>query len=472
MGTSEPPPLLLTPIDNIAARDYVPYLLFFPRPANLEVSTVVTSFRDGLFKTIQAIGPLSGTVQLTGQRGGLCVTRPWRTVDEIFRVKDLRHTGGLEYSQLRDQNFPIGTLNKELLPWADLIKTEKMVMLIQLNIIHGGFIMCLSLHHSFADATGFAVVVKLWAASCRGQDCSQLVTRGMIERERLMQGWGDTTFDGFPGMELSPTEKLAPSPKYYNRIYNFFWRLWTDFSRRWIATTDNGTPKIDNTLFLESKSAVFFFSKSKLAELKSIASPSDHLQGSEAWISNNDAICAFIACSLSSTSLWMVVGGRRVLDPPLPPDYIGNIASFIEVKIGTADTEPTLANVAKVASQIRYGVRQRDERYLRKLIAALSSLKDIARVVCTPILPSENILFTSFAHLDFYDEYWGDGIGARVERLRLGFGCDNFCVILPELRSSAFSDEDCGLEISIGLEEEKMAQLKQSEFFLRFAQPV
>ena len=63
-------------------------------------------------------------------------------------------------------------------------------MLVQMNIIRGGFIIALCMHHSFTDANGTVAVVRIWAAYCRRENGSRLITRDMVERERLMQ-WGE-----------------------------------------------------------------------------------------------------------------------------------------------------------------------------------------------------------------------------------------------------------------------------------------
>lgn len=101
MATSEPPPFLLSLIDNVGPRDHVVTVLFFAEPPASDPSAIVDTLRDGLSKTLKTIIQLSGTVQATGQRGGLCVTGPWNTIDDIFLVKDLRSNVGLEYRQLK-----------------------------------------------------------------------------------------------------------------------------------------------------------------------------------------------------------------------------------------------------------------------------------------------------------------------------------------------------------------------------------
>ena len=196
---SEPPPLLLTPMDNILPPRHVPKLLFFPESPGSDVSTMVNTFRNGLSKTLEAIPTLSGTVRSVGQKGTLCVAAPWNNVDQILQVKDLRHERGLDYRSLREKEFPVNDLDKDLLlPVVGMRKTEKSVLLVQINIIKGGMIMALCTHHSYVDGSGSSAITSVWAACCRGDDISPLLTQEMMDRDRLMRGWGSANIAEIP----------------------------------------------------------------------------------------------------------------------------------------------------------------------------------------------------------------------------------------------------------------------------------
>ena len=464
MATSEPPPFLLSLIDNVVPRRHTCKVFFFAEAPGSDVSAVVDTLRDGLSKTLKTIIQLSGTVQATGQKGGLCVTGPWNTIDDIFLVKDLRSNVGLEYRQLKDEKFPLKDLDKSLIvPTAGIERDEKPVMLVQLSIINGGIIMVLCLHHSFTDANGTVAIVKLWAAYCRGEDGSRLVTQEIIDRKRLTQAWESTTITGFLiGI-------------YYMVVGSLLWRIhtWTQMSRRTagIPTTHNET-------------AMFFFSKSRLAELKLMASSSERAKDDDVWISTKDALCALIGCCAHSSineeisattdrmcSLRVVVNLRRRLRTPLPADYIGNAVGSILVSIPRQSVDSTPAKVAEIAHLVRNQIKQRDERYFRKLIAILKSVPDLATVEdSTGAGPSEDRLsFTSWANLSCYDINWGDVIGTKVERVRY-YGFEDLCVIMPEMEGSRFAEDEGGLEVVITLEKGQMGRLKQNEFFMRFAE--
>lgn len=478
MASSEPSPFPLSPIDNALTRSLVPHHLFFPESPSSDVSAVIDTLREGLSKTVKAINQLSGTVQPVGQTDELCVAGPWQTVDDIFLVRDMRHDEGLEYQQLKNRNFPVKDLDRNLMPVAAMRKPDKPVMMVQLNIIKGGMIMVLCLHHSYTDANGTFAIATVWAAYCRGEDGAQLLTREMIDREPLMQGWGSTTLDDFPGWVLQPTQEKQSSKGVLTGIFNKVWGslIACSYLYQWMTMTKKPTPP-------QKKTAVLFFPKTKLEQLKIMASPREQAIGDKAWISTMDALCALIGCCAHSArdekirarpggtySIAIVVGLRSKLSSILPAGFIGNALDILIVPLPNQSMDPTQANIAALASLIRDGIKQRDERYIRNMIAALKSAIDLGRVLPSTLQnPEDHISFSSWANLSFYDLDWGDMIGTKVERV--GFlGADNLCVIMPEVRGPGSTDNERGLEVNITLEEDQMGNLRQDSFLNRFVE--
>lgn len=474
MATSGHPTFILTPIDNSMPRNYVPKVLFFPESPGTNVSTMVDTLRDGLSKTLDAIEPLSGTIQAFGQQGGLCVTAPWNSVDDIFHVKDLTHEERLEYQNIKENHFFLESSHKKLLfPTAIFVKIEKTVMFAEVNIIKGGLIMVLCLHHSFTDGSGTVAITKAWAANCRGDDSSQCIRPETMDRERLMRGWGSASLADFPEFASGPIEKKAPSPIILTHIVTKFLGWMTARLGLW---TPNAPPNCEN--------ALFFFPKQKLAELKQMASTQEGAEKGDGWVSTNDALCALIGSCVSDASdkeghrtidgsceVGVTVGGRRLLDPPLPADYIGNILFFVRVAVSNHSIDSMETKIAKLAHLIRSQIKQHDERYLGKLISALSSVEDFAKVAGRPRGASRpSVGISSWANQGFYDIIWGDAIGAGIERVRFYYHVKNLCIILPQLDASKFAGDQCGLEVVIGLEKGQIERLKKNEFFMRFAE--
>lgn len=480
MATSEYPPYILTPFDNVMPQSYVPTMFFFPESSKTNVSTMVDTLRDGLSKTLDAMKPLSGTIQAFGQQGGLCVTAPWNSIDDIFHVKDLTQEEGMEYQKLKDNEFHMKYLDLDLLlPMAKYTKDRKIVMVAEVNIIKGGLIVVLYVHHRFTDGMGTSAVTKVWAAHCRGDESSQCVRPEMMDRERLMQGWGCASLADSPDFSLRPVEKKASFPSILTNIFNDILGWTTACLRKWIPTLEPGVSAIS-----QCEMAIFFFAKGKLAELKRMVSSEECTGRDDGWVSTNDALCALISCCVpyardkefytmdgGKCQVVLPMSGRRLLDPPLPADYIGNVLSFIRADVSNQSNDSMEAKVAKVAHLIRSQIKQRDERYLRMTISALLSAGDFAKVMFRPPSASDAVIcISSWANQGFYDLNWGDAVGAGIERVGFGRGVKNLCVILPELSGPKFTGDQCGLEVAIGLEKGQIERLKNNELFMRFAE--
>ena len=494
MASTEPQPFLLSPIDNSVSRLYTSKYLFFPESGNTDASTVVDTLRHAFSQTLRAIPGLSGTVQVIDERGALAVAAPWNNVDDVFLVNDLRQEGGPEYRTLRDRHFPITDLDESALcPLGGRLGVEKIVpsrgrevksetpaCCAQVTIIKGGLILGLFLNHNFTDGNGAPVVAQVWAAYCRGDDGSRLVTPEMIDRKPVMQGWKGTSLADFPEFEIRQTEEKSPS--ILNHIYTTLSNWLITRLPKWSTSSKEPEGQVPS----EYQFTTFFFPKSKLAELKTMASARENGDFGDRWISTIDALSALIGCCIASVrdeeirmkadNSWVittVLGARRLLDPPLPTEYIGNLLSLIRIHARNPTIKPTAAKVAEIAHLLRDRIKQRGDAYHQGLIGALSSVEDFTRVKMAPLSPSEaGIMITSWANQNFYDIEWGEVVGGRTERVRATrLDYRYICRILPEMKAPRFADDECGLEVVFGgLDKDEVARLMQNELFMKFAQ--
>ena len=488
--------MLLTPIDGVIPPVYTRKFFFFPESPKSDVSVVVDTFRQGLSKTLEAIPVLSGTMHVIDQRGALRVAGPWSTVDDVFQVKDLRQEGQLDYWTLKDKHFPSGQLDPQILasasfrsgrfgmetiklPSGSRIKSERPVMFVQVNMVKGGVIVAMCLNHQFTDGNGTPLIARVWAAYCRGDDGSQLVTPEMLDRGRLMQGRGGVTLDDFP--EFGKMRDKAPTGGFLASMSTNILAYLTALLPPWLGGIRKPTGRVD----LKPATATFFFSKSKLADLKSMASAKLNGESDDEWISTNDALSALVGCCMAAARdkeirakaerAWVIntmLSGRRLMKPPLPEDYIGNFLASNRISAPGPTVDSTPAKVAEMAHLIRGQIKQRDEAYFRGIIGALSSVQDLRRVQMAPKSASEDIiLITSWAAANLFDINWGDVVGGRIERgRRVSLNVKYLCCILPELKAPNFADNECGLEIHLsGLDKDEVTRLKQNELFMRFA---
>ena len=501
MAISESPPFPLTPIDNVMPRHYVTKLLFFPKSSGSDMSEIKETLQSGLVETLKVLPLLSGTVQFiqTGvQQRTLYVSALWNSVSKIFHVRDLREMRGLNYADFHNKNFPVQASDRDVFtPLADISPQarQKSVMLVQLNIIRGGFIVALSMRYSFTDANGTIAVARTWAADCRRENGSRLITRDMVERERLMQ-WGDgvrASVGEFQQIFMLPKQAQTQSPALSGdniSMANGMPRLVHGILPTQPQTQSTALPnnKINEAkeipiLGHEIQANIFFFSRTKLAELKTMASKKERDENGSCWISTNDALCSLVGCCVHSAGtlgaedhdkqavIDIAVNMRPFLDPPLPADSIGNVLNRLRVIVPHKTVEPTPRRVTEIAHLIRQKFKLLDQESYRRLIAFLNSLPDISRADILVPESQDVIAFSSWSKQNFYDIDWGNIVGAKIERVRncTLAGFKDFAIILPELKTPRFETDQCGLEFLICLEKSKMKQLKQDQLFNRFA---
>lgn len=459
MALARDKPYILTPIDNILPRYYVSKLFFFPSSKTVATTDTIEALKGGLEKTVQAFPLLTGTVHQIQpatdqeQRGRLCVSRPWHTMSDMFSVEDLTNNRALDYSDLRAAGFPIHKLDATTLLPQDTPSglDARCVMLVKVNKIKGGLIVVHSLSHGFMDGGGMAVVVKIWAAFCRGEDGARYLTREVTDRSHLMHGTMGSTVADFPELTHAPRAYLA-------------------------QTATEGKEQ-------EVQYDTFFFSREKLAELKTMASVTESRSKSNGWISTSDALCALLTFCIKGTlseptrlALGLAIDFRSYLDPPLPADYIGNAVHMLRIPLPRSDEEDDQREIARTAHLIRREIQTINGDYILRVIGALnshSSIPDISKVFHTRLCPHEGrfLTITSWAKQAFYELDWGPAVGTSIERVRVcKFQYPNLVLIAPIMKGSGFSeDEEGGLEVVFGLDGVAMGRLKDNGLFKRFA---
>ena len=448
---------ILTPIDNILPRYHVSKLLFFPSSKSVTTTETIDALKSGLKKTVQAFPLLTGTVQELQpasdheQKGRLCVSAPWRTTSEIFTQQDLTDSEDWDYSILRAEAFPVHKLDAAtLLPQDQGLKPgEKSVLLVKANKIRGGLIVVLTLSHGFTDGGGMDVIAKIWAAFCRGEDGSKYLTRDVLDRSRLMRGTN--------GSEVADFSELT-------------------------HRSGNHTMMPATGVSQSISYRIFFFSREKLDKLKIMASVTGNHAKSTEWISTSDALCALLTHSIRNTreerptlTLGLAMDFRAYLDPPLPPDYIGNAVHMLNIPIPQSERKDHQITIATTAHQIRRSIQGINENYINRVIGALNSpsVPNISNVFHTRICPNGGrfLTITSWAKQTPYELDWGSAVGTRIERVRVPkFQYPSLVLVAPVLKGPAFTEEEQGgIEVIFGLEKGEMERLEKDELFGRFA---
>lgn len=510
----EDPNFPLSPLDHLTPRRHLLLFLYFPLTSP-DITVIASKLKSSLQRTFETLPILSGTVQparQSEQSGSLCVGAPWNAVDDVFRVNDLT-ASDLDYENLRQNHFPMTTSQRHDLCSIHTSRPipfgfENPVMMAQVNFILNGMILVPFLHHSFMDGLGGATVMELWATFCRGDNGTETISGGMMDRERLMFGAEASRWEGFPeyvnGSETyesgqkdifvrSGADRLSQGyslPKYVFNALDFFKRRLPAFLLPAISVKETSSaPQIPKDV----DSEIFFIPRSKLAKLKSVlsafvasAAPSP---GDSRYISTNDALSALLfACVTEARRpiksndpqqtipFAITVSGRRLLTPPLPDKYVGNMSLFCHLDLPLTSVTAESHNVAAIAHRIRKRLRQLDDSYVNRLIGALRTVDDTAKVAPACRASKEwQFMVTPWTTQGYYSMDWGSEIGAKCERVRVRKvsrpAHDGANLVFPELKvENGIGEEEAGLEVMVALERSAMRRLKGMEEWTRWAQ--
>lgn len=460
----------LSPLDQIMPRLYTRLILFLStQPSSMKNQTFIFSaLEKGLQKTLVEIPFLGGVVGEDKDDRGKVHIAPGPGVR--LRLKNLEDDSDMSYQKLKDSHFPLSSLGGDIKAPEDMVSlgSNPPVMAAQINIVEGGVLLAIGIHHSAMDATGFATVVQTWASYTK----LNLLFNGASEDEEdeieNPNSLTSLSLDRSPLMKTSRTADVDPQVKI------------KDHPQYKLEPTPpppeetEDAPTAPPTFTLPPMTpTVFYFAASKLAALKSVAIPSS------SFISTNDALCALLWSSITrarrlpedstegqeapSSLLGFAVNGRRRLSPPLTPSYLGNVNLYgsarLPISMLSKNTE-----LKNIASAVRTAIFELGNDRIQDVIALITSLPNV-----TDLKPGFNsflgpdLAITSWRDMGLIGLDWGAGIG-KVEAVRIPkVGFDGLCIVLPAL-------EDEGLEVLVGLEDGAMERLKGDDSFLAVAE--
>ena len=484
MESSIREPFFLSPIDNTMPRTYAPpSLLLFPIPQS-GIDTAVDTFHEGLRIILHAMPLLTGSLRShsTPQMGAVAVTSPWRTVDEIWRLREMRGRTRYDYSELRRRGFPT-----TMFPMWDFSILEfytdddPPVMHVQVTLIDGGLVLALCVHHSFADGTGTNAILRIWASCCRGEVVDEGLQSQVLSRPSVLESNEIVPLEHFPEYTY---EAKAGTRGFQSNVKSIEERKSWHMRYRLISAPAKKIQAFLKLLIIKPAAIVFtkyqslrissrllWFSRAELKRLKESAMEviDDDSDQKQPWFSTLDALAAMMFCCVTQARLtartrgpliealqkkrtvkenlwtkmtdWLrhrllpapphppasqisaqlltTVNVRKYCHPPVSPDYIGNFFLFRNVQAPILDLLPSIDNISSLALRLRRTLRDIDATYLRGAAAAIRSVPDVSRVgVSGGPCPELCLGFSSWREQDICRLEWGPGIGERCERVR------------------------------------------------------
>lgn len=341
---------------------------------------------------------------------------------------------------------PLGNNDEEGIP----------VAVFQLNFIPGGLVVGVAVHHVLSDAPGCEGFLTCWAensaAAARGASFSASKNSFKLEESPLYVHKPTAA-------EAKELDNAFPAVK---DVGGFMPPPPADFKMPPLACQ------------------MFHFPKSKAEALKSEAAS----QVKEGWISTYDAIMALLWCSVTRSKLELLkpdldteailihaVDTRKVWDPPLPENFVGNAAAAARPGPFTLQELIAPENHAKIATSVRASIKALTPEYLTGLLQWVASRED-KRYLEHKV--------NAFLGLDFSGSSWASM--KAYERHDFGFGYpkalrwpsppfEGFVFFYPSRAAQKHPSDDEGVEVCICLEESCMGRLLKDEVMLKYAHP-
>ncbi|KAL3657214.1 hypothetical protein V7S43_017874 [Phytophthora oleae] len=160
---------------------------------------------------------------------------------------------------------------------------------------------------------------------------------------------------------------------------------------------------------------LFHFTPQMMKRIKEVAT--NGLRGD--YVSTTDAITALFTVMISrarghgqNVRITTGVNARRRLEPPLPPNYAGNVIFNAFSTYTDSDLQPEEEDEAvvapstlrKLAKRVRKSILRRDNAYLRDAIDFLMEQKNNSAVqVGTDFVFGPDLMFTSWVHMGMYN---------------------------------------------------------------------
>ncbi|KAK6082528.1 stip1 likey and u-box containing protein 1 [Seiridium cupressi] len=435
-----------------------------------DCSQVFEALREGLRGTVQDVPHLlSGVEDQEYPKGSVQLTTPYQAVEDLFSWQDL--SGALDYSTLKENHFPPSAFTAPSIrspETAPPYPTPEPVFRARLSLVKGGVLLCVAVHHSTTDVTGFGALLKIWAAHCRSRSSAEV---------DFDPSWCDRSLLRGPALETVKLSDTVPD-------------LIHVVERDEMPTTVKSTNK---GIIYETR--IFYFPQATLQELKMTVN--EHLPNLEnrvPWVSTGDILTAI----LWSATIWTDQGSVEVapdngdmcavgipvnfrsrLNPKLPQDYLGaafgmTTASVARANLLSASRNTATANVplnkgsllslARIASAIRSSLGHVSEAGIRSALEYTASQPDITSIKLGP--RHDGISLVSWADQGVYDLDWGQVLdkcdAVRIPKL----GARRNPIVLP--RVSGKDGSQPGLEVIVSFDEKTMEKFCQNTLIQQF----
>ncbi|CAM1507706.1 Fc.00g045540.m01.CDS01 [Cosmosporella sp. VM-42] len=419
--------IIFSPVDQVTPPVYSRRILVFSRQDH-DRRQAILSLRLGVQRTVNEI-PI-----LAGQMGHTLAGWTVKNGNARLRIRNL----DMSFSELASNDFSEAILPAEVLSSVPKItdpESEWHVCRIQANFIRGGLLLVISINHTTMDGYGITKVTEALARNCRANVSAGSLEPVIHDRPTLFNCDEEANIE-----QLAAYRVVRGSPKF------------GPISGDIVTTT-------------------FRLPVPALKSLKIAASPA------EDWITSHDAVNALcwrthvrgryqakLILDEDIARFAFPVEFRRLVDPPLPPQYLGNAVLMTKVELPVKTLlGPSGLRIA--AATIRAGVRQVDTAYVSNFIAVAKSLENPGQLKINLKLEQPATAFGSTSYKSFAHSTmdWDSTLG-RFEKLRLASGVtgEGMSIILPV-------QSDGSWEVTVTIEKDLVEGFRVDGEWTRYA---
>ncbi|KAI1142629.1 hypothetical protein F5Y05DRAFT_365538 [Hypoxylon sp. FL0543] len=430
----------LSTLDYLTACTYLNYALFFELK-DADKRRAAAILKEGLERTLSQVRHLCGTIEKDPSGGYSFTKKKDSTVRFIVQWLDSPEDKYPSIDDIRAANFgapTLGDLNLWSVPPMTYgekpdahIDSSPKVSAFKANFIRGGLVFIMHNHHYANDVMGWAAEAHQLAKNCHA-----------IVNKTSFPFWDPANND------LSRLVKKEPAPE---------------------ARVEGPPEPQRHPNHVRGQSLLFHLPKSKTAELKKLAWPTD---GS--WVSSYDAFSAFMWRALtrvrapifkpdmSSHLFWgEAIDMRRRLDNPRYPPRIQHNVIWVGTTEATAIPPPTVAEIisewpiSRLASYIRKMTDGVTQEILDQALEYAATVRNkVGLSVRIDSKPPMSILQTDHRDANISAADFGFARPITYRHL-MDNVTEGAIIIYPPRQASPDSDE--GVEIAISYEE-RLAQ--------------
>jgi trichothecene 3-O-acetyltransferase len=461
----------LSGIEHCMPRSYIRLCLAYPLPNKDMLPEVEARLNDFVQKTVDAKPYLSGSVVAVDNPGNQVGAVEIRFSDTDFlqypkvRVRHFapEEVDHLSYEQLCEKSLPPSLIKPEIVSVLKESADESWapVFRIQANVIDGGVIISVYLHHCISDGTGAGLLV------------SGSLLQDEFKFDRHLDGGEHDTptlshrLEAFAERETHVRNELSLAS--FNQINNR--------QLKWKKVPPPGY--VDHTAKPLGRGCVFRLPLDKLEGLKLRL---ETHAGSGCFMSRNDVLMALVWHSMTkarvpsldeskgitASRLNIPVDIRKKLKKPLSISYFGAAVDFASTEMPLCHlTDICDANMAQTALAVRKAVNSVDEAYIRQAIALATKSSpdiDVRDLQGSNMDRAEgaDMYITSWEKLPLYEATFDMGLG-QPDWVRKPWSRDpGSCIVLP------FDKRKDYLEVVIQMATPDMGRLLEDTAFWEY----